>query len=152
MGSQSFRAGVVIVVRRENGDLMVFERKDVPGSWQLPQGGIDIDEEPVEAAWRELSEETGLTKVDVNLVSELSEWIAYEWPADIRASIKNGDKRRGQIQKWFLFGVLDEANVSPQPDDREFVAWTWMEPHHLLHHLVEFRRAAYARAFSRILP
>ena len=44
MTSQSFRAGVVIVIRRENGDLMAFERKDVPGSWQLPQGGIDIDE------------------------------------------------------------------------------------------------------------
>ena len=152
MSSQSFRAGVVIVIRRDNGDLMAFERKDVPGSWQLPQGGIDVDEEPVDAAWRELKEETGLTSQDVALVLELPEWIAYEWPADIRSNIKNGDKRRGQIQKWFLFGVLDEESVSPIPDDHEFSRWQWMDPHHLLHHLVEFRQAAYARAFSRILP
>ena len=152
MSSQSFRAGVVIVIRRENGDLMAFERKDVPGSWQLPQGGIDIDEEPIDAAWRELTEETGLTNSDVAMVLELPEWIAYEWPAEIRSTIKNGDKRRGQIQKWFLFGVLDETSIAPTPDDHEFSRWQWMDPHHLLHHLVEFRQAAYARAFSRILP
>ena len=74
MSSQSFRAGVVIVIRRENGDLMAFERKDVPGSWQLPQGGIDIDEEPVDAAWRELAEETGFTSADVAMVLELPDY------------------------------------------------------------------------------
>ena len=138
MSSQSFRAGVVIVIRRENGDLMSFERKDVPGSWQLPQGGIDVGEEPVDAAWRELVEETGLTESDVALVLELPEWIAYEWPADIRSNMKNGDQRRGQIQKWFLFGVIDEHSVAPRPDDHEFSRWQWMDPHHLIIILLSF--------------
>jgi len=151
VASQLFRAGVVMVVRRENGDLLAFERSDVAGSWQLPQGGIDVGEEPVDAAWRELLEETGLDDSQVKLVHELPEWIAYEWPAHIRATSHDGERRRGQIQKWFLFGVIDD-DVTPTPDMHEFGAWRWMDPHHLLAHVVEFRRDAYARAFSRILP
>lgn len=151
MPSQLFRAGVALVVRREDGDLLCFERVDAPGAWQLPQGGIDVGEEPIDAAWRELSEETGLTADHVRLVSELPDWIAYEWPASIRSVAKDGERRRGQIQKWFLFGAL-EPDLTPVPDRQEFSAWRWMDPHHLLAHVVEFRRDAYARAFSRLLP
>lgn len=148
MTAQTFRAGVVMVVRRDNGDLLVFERADIRGAWQLPQGGIDLGEEPVEAAWRELNEETGLSRSHVRLVSELPDWIAYEWPAHIRS----GDPRRGQIQKWFLFGPVSETDLVPVPDQHEFASWAWMDPHHLLHHVVDFRRDAYGRAFSRLLP
>ena len=152
MASQLFRAGVVMVVRRDDGDLLVFERSDTPGSWQLPQGGIDVGEEPIDAAWRELHEETGLGRDEVRLVSELDDWIAYEWPPHIRAAAHDGEHRRGQIQRWFLFGVVPGLDVSPTPDQLEFSSWRWMDPHHLMHHVVEFRRTAYGRAFSRLLP
>jgi dATP pyrophosphohydrolase len=71
MAGQHFRAGVVIVVRhpdRHRG--LAFERSDAAGSWQLPQGGLDIGEEPIEGAWRELMEETGL---DANVLP-LVDW------------------------------------------------------------------------------
>lgn len=152
MSAQVFRAGVVLVIRRENGDLLAFERVDVPGAWQLPQGGLDGDEEPLEAARRELLEETGLGDQDVRLVFELPEWIAYEWPDEIRSRVKDGRHRRGQIQKWFLFGVVPGREIVPQPDGVEFGAWCWMSPHDLIAGLPEFRRDCYARAFSRILP
>lgn len=152
MSTQVFRAGVVLVVRRENGDLLAFERLDVPGAWQLPQGGLDENEEPLEAAWRELAEETGLGTEDVRLVHELAEWIAYEWPAEIRPRVKDGRHRRGQIQKWYLFGVVPDREIVPRPDGVEFGAWRWMSPRDLIAGLPEFRRDCYARAFSRILP
>ena len=60
MAGPHFRAGVVAVVRRDDGLVMAFERADLPGQWQLPQGGLEAGESPVEAAWRELAEETGL--------------------------------------------------------------------------------------------
>lgn len=160
MAAQSFRAGVVMVVRREDGTILACERADAPGSWQLPQGGIDPGESPVEAAWRELGEETGLSSNDVRLVSELPDWIVYEWPTELRrATRKFGDSVRGQAQKWFLFGVIPSAahsggddHVEPRVDGREFRAWAWKDPHHLVDDVIEWRRDAYRRAFSRLLP
>lgn len=152
MAAQVFRAGVVLVVRRENGDLLAFERADVPGAWQLPQGGLDEGEEPLAAAWRELEEETGLNRSDVRLVVELAEWIAYEWPDDIRSRVKDARHRRGQIQKWFLFGVPPDRDVEPEVDGIEFSGWRWMSPRQILEGLPDFRRDCYGRAFARILP
>lgn len=153
MAAQSFRAGVVMVVRRDDGRILACERRDVPGSWQLPQGGIDPDENPADAARRELAEETGLHGDVVRLVSELPEWIVYEWPPSLEVS-KFGKNVRGQAQKWFLFGLVESGPtlVEPEIDGREFGDWTWLDPHDLLDRVVEWRRDAYRRAFSRLLP
>src|SRR5688572_24042746 len=78
--SQHFRAGVVVVVRHPDGRILAFERSDVAGSWQLPQGGLIDHEEPIEAAWRELMEETGLGEEHVVARAEFPDWVAYEWP------------------------------------------------------------------------
>ncbi len=162
MATQSFRAGVVMIVRREDGAVFVCERADAPGSWQLPQGGVDPGEQPIDAAWRELGEETGLTNEDVRLVSELPDWIAYEWPTGLRpATRKFGESVRGQVQKWFLFGVIPPADgsddghahhLAPRVDGREFRAWSWMDPHLLVDSVIDWRRDSYRRAFSRLLP
>ena len=56
MASRHFRAGVVAVIERSDGAVLAFERADAPGSWQLPQGGIEVGEEPEDAVWRELKE------------------------------------------------------------------------------------------------
>lgn len=147
----NFRAGVALVVRREDGCILVCERSDHPGSWQLPQGGVDHDEDPRSAAWRELAEETGLDAAAVRLVSELPEWITYEWPPDLVGRDKFGADTIGQCQKWFLFGVID-ADVPVRVDRREFRDHRWIDPHELLQLVVDWRRDAYGRAFSRLLP
>lgn len=140
MPSMHFRAGVVAVVVASSGEVMAFERSDVPGQWQLPQGGIEPGETPAEAAWRELGEETGLGPGEVTLVEEYPEWTVYEWPDRVRQS----GKRFGQAQRWFTFRVRDEA-VVPTPDGEEFVAWKWVSREWLVDQIVEFRRGAYER-------
>lgn len=154
MSAQLFRAGVVLVVRRSGGDefdaeVLVCERGDAPGAWQLPQGGIDIGETPEQAAWRELGEETGLTEEHVHLVHLVPEWISYEWPDELRAKAKHGESRRGQTQKWFFFQMSNDLH-EPAPDGREFVSWKWATPREVIAEVASFRRPAYERAFSLV--
>lgn len=139
MGSAHFRANVVAIVTNGKGRVLAFERSDFAGQWQLPQGGIDVGEDPEEAAWRELAEETGLTADDVDLVEEYPEWTVYAWPTGVR---KNG--RLGQAQRWFTFQVRDD-DVEPRPDGVEFVNWKWVKRKWLVRQVVEFRRSSYER-------
>ena len=146
MTSSNFRAGVVAVVTNSCRQLLVFERSDVPGAWQLPQGGIDVGESPLDAAWRELGEETGLGPDDAALVGEHPQWVVYEFPEQVRSA----GKRLGQAQRWYHFQVLSD-DVVPNPDQVEFTAWKWVDPDWLLDHVVEFRRDAYHSVIPRLL-
>ena len=143
MASLHFRAGTVAVVKNSTGDVLAFERADRLGQWQLPQGGIDAGEDPVEGAWRELEEETGLTANQGQLVDEYPEWTVYEWPEGVK---KDGN-RLGQAQRWFFFQINDD-NTEPKADGIEFVDWKWVQIDWLLDQVVDFRKASYQRVLG----
>ena len=150
MASVFFRAGVVAVVRHPDlRRVMAFERNDARGSWQLPQGGMDVGEDPLSAVWRELGEETGLGPAHVEVLAEYPDWVAYEWPDEVRASKPNRRDRLGQVQRWFLFQAAHES-IEPTPDGREFVAWQWVEPEWLVGHVPDWRRDAYQRVLGSL--
>jgi putative (di)nucleoside polyphosphate hydrolase len=148
VASPNFRAGVVIVVRHPDlRRILVFERADTVGSWQLPQGGMVIGESPIQAAWRELLEETGLGIDHVVARAEYPDWVAYEWPDEIKD--RHDGKRLGQVQRWFVFDVLD-GDVEPAPDGNEFTAWQWVSPDWVLGHVPDWRRSAYERVLGTL--
>jgi putative (di)nucleoside polyphosphate hydrolase len=136
-----FRANVGIILVNENGEVLALERERIPGAWQLPQGGIQEDEEPVQAALRELQEETGISADQVELIAECSGWLAYELPREMWNS-KTG---RGQAQKWFLFRLRDKNMkiVLDMGDEVESRAWRWMKLSELAEITVVFRRDIY---------
>ena len=156
MAGQHFRAGVVVIVRHpQRREVMAFERATAPGQWQLPQGGLEGDESPEEAAWRELGEETGLGPDHVHAVAEYPEWLLYEWPPEVRDG-QNAQRRAdgravrlGQAQRWFLFEATD-GDVVPVPDGREFRDWRWVTPEWLVGHVVPWRRDVYERVLGTL--
>lgn len=135
----------MIAVRGVDNRLLVFERGDIPNQWQLPQGGIDRDEAPLDAAWRELFEETGLSPDDVRAVAEYPHWVLYEYPDELK--LLKG--RLGQAHRWFLFDAL-RSDITPRPDEREFVAWKWATREWLIDNVVEFRRSGYETVLASL--
>lgn len=149
-----FRASVGAAVLDEAGRVLVFERSDHPGSWQLPQGGVEASESPFEAVLRELMEETGLAKGELDLAAMLPAWLTYELPAELR-SRKTG---LGQTQRWFVFRLKDSAakiRLHSTAAPAEFVSWNWVAPAELADRAAPFRRSVYqevTRAIEQLDP
>jgi putative (di)nucleoside polyphosphate hydrolase len=142
-----FRANVGIAVLRADRRVLSLERYGHPGTWQMPQGGLEVGEEPVDAARRELEEETGLRWDQVELLGEHPDWLVYELDAEDRGD----DIGRGQAQKWFYVRLSDaDATVAvDRIDDRkgtpEFTSYAWMYFPELVTKAVPFRRRVYER-------
>ncbi len=148
-----FRANVGMVVINDKGKVLALKRSDVKKeAWQLPQGGIKDNECPLEAAFRELHEETNLRQRDLKLEKECQEWLAYELPKEKRS----GKYGRGQVQKWYLFRLTgSETHIKLDREiDQEFVSCKWMNMKELIQQAVSFRQSVYknlARHFSQYL-
>ena len=110
-------------------------------AWQMPQGGIDEGETPVEAACRELGEEVGTTKA--LLLRESRDWITYDVPADV-APIHWKGRWRGQAQKWFALAYTGkDEDIDLAAHEEEFDAWRWAASREVLELIVPFKRAVY---------
>ena len=120
-----FRANVGLLILNAGGLVLGLERSDFAGSWQAPQGGIQQGEQPMDAAARELREETGIPWSQVTVLDEFPEWLVYELP-EHATSAKTG---RGQAQKWFLLrmdGPDARIDLGSTAESPEFVSWRWM--------------------------
>ena len=137
-GEQFFRAGVGAIIRGPDDRILALERSDVPGAWQLPQGGLKAGEEPLEAVLREIGEETGIGSAQLTLVAQAPELLAYELPSEYR----NAKTGRGQIHYWFLCDYDDTTSIR-LPAQGEFRAWQWITFEALLGKVVAFRRPVY---------
>ena len=140
-------AGVRLVNR--GGKVFVGQRLDsVLEAWQMPQGGIDPGEDPLEAAYRELWEETGVARHLVELAAEAPEELTYDLPDELIGKIWNG-QWRGQVQRWFLFRFLGEdRDVNIATAEPEFRAWRWADPADLPDLIVPFKRDLYRQLLS----
>lgn len=129
------------MIINDKGLVLALERTDVLGAWQLPQGGLEHSEEPLQAALREVKEETGISESDLELVDSYPEPLVYELPADVRTP-KTG---RGQVQYWYLFRLHCNDNAIEVKSGGEFRAWKWVPFHALLNSVVDFRKPVYRK-------
>ena len=139
--SQYFRAGAGALIVNDDGHVLAIERADIPGAWQLPQGGLDASEEPLRGAYREVFEETGLKKSDLALVEAYPEPLVYELPAKAR-STKTG---RGQVLYWFLFRFRGKSRSRKTIRNHESLGWQWMPIRRVITGAASFRKPMYQR-------
>ncbi len=135
-----YRKNVGIIVFNRSGEVLAGERVDSPGSFQFPQGGIDSNESPLEAARRELQEETGLLTIEAPIF-ERKEWLSYLFPSEM-------PKLRsycGQTQKWFYFfweGDPSKLKLDTHQDP-EFRRVFWYELGNMIQNCVPFKKTVY---------
>ena len=128
-----------------------FEKDSDEGNdfwWQMPQGGIDAQEDPRAAALRELAEETAVTSADI--IAEAPGWYDYDVPAHLQGTAWGG-RYRGQTQKWFALRFLgddSEINLKPAGHKQEFDAWAWNSADAVLAGIVPFKRGVYAQVLK----
>ena len=144
------RLGVGIALINQENKVFVGKRIDNPKNfWQMPQGGINENENYLQAAKRELLEETGIKTVKV--IKEMDNWLTYDLPKNLLGKIWNG-KYRGQKQKWFIMkflGNTNEININTQ--DPEFLDWKWIEISNLTKVVVDFKLEVYKKILKELL-
>ena len=144
-----YRPCVGIMLANTRGHIFVGQRIDRDmDAWQMPQGGVDPGEKTLDAALRELWEETGVIEKLVTVEGESRALIRYDLPHDIVPKIWKG-RYRGQKQKWFLVrfaGTDDQIDIATEHP--EFSRWKWMPPSEMLTSIVPFKRAVYAQVLK----
>jgi putative (di)nucleoside polyphosphate hydrolase len=143
--------GLVFIGRRASGP----EHIDETHVWQMPQGGIDDDEDPYRAALRELYEETSISSVE--RLGEIRNWLHYDIPRDIVGQAWKG-KFRGQKQKWYALrftgdeSEIDIATPGGGKHKPEFIAWRWERLDRLPDLVVPFKRPTYEAVVAAFTP
>ena len=141
--SDNYRRCVGMMILNNKNEILVGKRIDHPsGHWQMPQGGIDQNENPEEAVWREMKEEIGT--INAIMIKQSKKWINYIIPTETLATLPWGHKYIGQTQKWFAFrfnGNDDEINVGTE--NPEFSEWKWTHHDLLVEDIVPFKRNTY---------
>jgi len=152
-----YRANVGAVLFDRAGRVFLARRADLPnaegvaGGWQLPQGGIDADEDPRTAVLRELAEEIGTGRADI--LAEHPDWLTYDLPPELVGIALHG-RYRGQRQRWFALrftGSDTDIRLDRDPHP-EFDAWRWGRLAELPALAVPFKRPIYeilSRSFAR---
>ena len=148
-----YRPCVGIMMTNPRGHIFVGQRNDRDtDAWQMPQGGVDKGENTLDAAYRELWEETGVTKNLVTLEGESERLIPYDLPHHIVPTIWKG-RYRGQEQKWFLFRFHGaDTDINIETEHPEFTRWKWMPKEELVANIVPFKREVYQQVLEEFAP
>lgn len=150
-----YRLGVGLMIINKDKKVFVGKRADMAASdlgnfWQMPQGGIDEQEEPEQAALREMREEIGTS--NVLLLAESPEWLAYDFPKEL-AKVLWGGRFCGQKQKWFLYQYLGKDHeIDIKTHHPEFSDWQWIDPELLPEIIVPFKREIYRQILTMFRP
>ena len=146
--TKQYRRCVGMMILNTKNEILVGRRLDHPsGYWQMPQGGIDKDEIPEEAVWREMIEEIGTNKA--KLLHTSSQWLNYDIPQDTLNTLPWGKIYVGQTQKWFVFRFTgQDSDINVETENPEFNEWKWAKYESLVNNIVPFKREIYKKVIE----
>tara|TARA_X000000368_G_C22731494_1_gene579694 strand:+ start:34 stop:519 length:486 start_codon:yes stop_codon:yes gene_type:complete len=143
------RSGVGIVLLNKKNEVFIARRLDnAKKFWQMPQGGVDKNEDYLDAAYRELEEETSIN--NVKLIKKLDGFITYELPKNLIGIIWKG-KYKGQKQKWFVMKFLgQDSDINLKTKHPEFFEWKWVALDKITDLVVEFKLSVYKEIKEKV--
>jgi putative (di)nucleoside polyphosphate hydrolase len=151
--TNGFRLNVGIILANPSGQLFWGKRAGKRDAWQFPQGGMQHNETPEKAMYRELYEEIGLAKNDVQILAQTQQWFHYYLPEHL---LRHHQKPLciGQKQKWFLLRLLSDEqtidfNHTAKP---EFTAWCWIDYWTPPKQVIAFKQEVYKNALEELQP
>lgn len=145
--NRPYRPCVGIMLVNHDNQVFIAQRLDHPSNaWQMPQGGIDPGEDPLEAAFRELKEEIGTN--NASLLAKSDKLYTYDIPSPLNGKLWKG-KYRGQQQQWFLMRFEGtEADINLETHTPEFSAWRWAPVDELVDLVIYFKREVYKEVLA----
>jgi putative (di)nucleoside polyphosphate hydrolase len=136
-----------------NNDGLVFAGRRIDSraeAWQMPQGGIDAGESPLQACMREMREEIGTNTAE--LISQHDDWLYYDIPLPLADRLWQG-RYKGQKQKWMALRFTgDDSDINIATEEPEFCEWKWLSPHDLVDLAVPFKRDVYQNVLAAFAP
>jgi putative (di)nucleoside polyphosphate hydrolase len=136
-----------------NNDGLVFAGRRIDSraeAWQMPQGGIDAGESPLQACMREMREEIGTNTAE--LINQHDDWLYYDIPLPLADRLWQG-QYRGQKQKWMALRFTgDDSDINIATEEPEFCEWKWLSPHDLVDLAVPFKRDVYQNVLAAFAP
>lgn len=144
-----YRPCVGVMLINPRGHIFVGQRRDSDEpAWQMPQGGVDRGEKTIDAALRELWEETGISDKLISIEAEMPELVRYNLPEHLVGRVWKG-RYRGQEQKWFLFRFHgSDDDIDLDTEHPEFSEWRWLPKDEVLEQIVPFKREVYAKVLD----
>ncbi len=149
---EGYRANVGIILTNRDGKVF-WARRIGQNAWQFPQGGIDREESPEEAMYRELREETGLEPEHVAILGCTREWLRYKLP---KRYVRRNQSPVciGQKQIWYALRMVGDEGAfdlaaGPKP---EFDHWQWVDYWEPSKQVIFFKRGVYKRALAELEP
>ena len=146
LDKNGFRSNIAMIVSNGCGKVLLAKRIG-QNSWQFPQGGIDRDEAPKDALFRELKEEIGLDQKDVEILKQSSQWFKYKIPPNLQRK-RSKPVCIGQKQKWFYLKLVsDESNIKLDlTSNPEFDEWQWVNYWYPISAVISFKKKVYQQA------
>jgi len=147
-----YRQNVGLALFHRDGPVFLGKRHGAEGpyQWQMPQGGVDRGEAPLDAAYRELEEEAGVRPELADLLDETPDWLYYEFPMHLRTRMKQRGRYIGQRQKWFAFRFKGrDADIRLDTHTPEFSDWRWAALETAPELVIPFKRSTYEEVARR---